>query len=65
MLGTRFGVAAADLIAPRRFLKMVALRGGKIVFVDIAEAICKMKAVGPKGELVNTARSVGIHMGDE
>ena len=34
-------------------------------FVDIAEAIGKMKAVDPKGELVNTARSVGIHFGDE
>jgi hypothetical protein len=44
---------------------MVALRGGKIVFVDIAEAIGKMKGVDPKGELVSTARSIGIHMGDE
>jgi len=65
VLSTRFGVAAVDLIAQRGFLKMVALRGGKIVFVDIAEAIGKMKAVDPEGELVNTARSVGIHMGDE
>jgi 6-phosphofructokinase 1 len=65
ILSTRFGVAAVDLIAQRGFLKMVALRGGKIEFVDIAEAIGKMKAVDPKGELVNTARSVGIHFGDE
>jgi 6-phosphofructokinase 1 len=65
VLSTRFGVAAVDLIAQRGFLKMVALRGGKIEYVDIAEAIGKMKAVDPKGELVNTARSVGIHFGDE
>jgi ATP-dependent phosphofructokinase / diphosphate-dependent phosphofructokinase len=65
ILSTRFGVAAVDLIAQRGFLKMVALRGGKIEFVDIAEAIGKMKAVDPKGELVNTARSVGIHFGEE
>jgi 6-phosphofructokinase 1 len=65
ILSTRFGVAAVDLIAQRGFLKMVALRGGRIEFVDIAEAIGKMKTVDPKGELVNTARSVGIHFGEE
>jgi phosphofructokinase-like protein len=65
ILSTRFGVAAVDLIAQRGFMKMVALRGGKIVYVDIAEAIGKMKRVSPKGELVNTARSVGIHFGNE
>jgi 6-phosphofructokinase 1 len=65
ILSTRFGVAAVDLIAQRGFLKMVALRGGRIEYVDIAEAIGKMKAVDPHGELVNTARSVGIHFGDE
>jgi 6-phosphofructokinase 1 len=65
ILSTRFGVAAVDLVAQRGFLKMVALRGGKIEFVDIAEAIGKMKSVDPHGELVNTARSVGIRFGDE
>ena len=65
ILSTRFGVAAVDLIAQRGFLKMVALRGGKIEYVDIAEAIGKMKSVDPRGELVNTARSVGIHFGEE
>ena len=65
ILSTRFGVAAVDLIAQRGFLKMVALRGGKIDFVDIAEAIGKMKTVDPNGELVNTARSIGTHFGDE
>jgi phosphofructokinase-like protein len=65
ILSTRFGVAAVDLIAQRGFLKMVALRGGRIEYVDIAEAIGKMKSVDPKGELVNTARSVGINFGEE
>ena len=44
---------------------MVALRGNRIEYVDIAEAIGKMKAVDPNGDLVNTARSVGIHFGEE
>jgi 6-phosphofructokinase 1 len=65
ILSTRFGVAAVDLIAQHGFLKMVALRGGKIEFVDIAEAIGKLKTVDPSGELVNTARSIGIHFGEE
>lgn len=65
VLSTRFGVAAVDLIAQRGFMKMVALRGDRLEFVDIAEAIGKMKGVDPKGELVNAARSVGIHFGDE
>lgn len=65
ILSTRFGVAAVDLIAQRGFLKMVALRGGHIEYVDIAEAIGKMKTVDPDGELVNTARSIGIHFGEE
>lgn len=65
ILSTRFGVAAVDLIAQRGFRKMVALRGDKIEFVEIAEAIGKMKGVDPKGELVNTARAVGIRFGEE
>jgi ATP-dependent phosphofructokinase / diphosphate-dependent phosphofructokinase len=65
ILSTRFGVAAVDLISQRGFLKMVALRGNRIEYVDIAEAIGKMKAVDPEGDMVNTARSVGIHFGDE
>jgi 6-phosphofructokinase 1 len=65
ILSTRFGVAAVELIAQRGFMKMVALRGDRIVYVDIAEAIGRMKAVDPKGELVSTAKAVGIHFGEE
>ncbi|PSH04910.1 MAG: 6-phosphofructokinase [Acidobacteria bacterium] len=65
ILSTRFGVAVVDLIAQHGFLKMVALRGDKVVFVDIADAIGKAKAVDPQGELVNAARAIGIHFGEE
>jgi ATP-dependent phosphofructokinase / diphosphate-dependent phosphofructokinase len=65
ILSTRFGVACVDLIAQGGFGKMVALRDSKIQFVDISEAIGQMKMVDPKGELVNTAKSIGIHFGDE
>jgi ATP-dependent phosphofructokinase / diphosphate-dependent phosphofructokinase len=64
ILATRFGRAAADLIANDDFGKMVALRGDKIVSVAIRDAIANMKCVDPEGELVRTARSVGVSFGD-
>jgi ATP-dependent phosphofructokinase / diphosphate-dependent phosphofructokinase len=64
ILGTRFGVAAVDLIAQGQFGKMVCLRNECIRAVDIHEAIGKMKMVDPAGELVRTARAIGISFGD-
>jgi hypothetical protein len=43
---------------------MVALRGTSIVDVPIAEAIARPKLVDPQGELVETARSVGVSFGN-
>src|SRR6266567_752744 len=64
ILATRFGVAAVDLIAEGAFGKMVALRASSIVAVDMAKAIGHLKAVRPDGELVHTARAIGIGFGD-
>jgi phosphofructokinase-like protein len=64
VLATRFGVAAVELIAGGEFGKMVALRSSKIVGVNMADAIGKLKAVRPDGELVRTARAIGIGFGD-
>jgi phosphofructokinase-like protein len=64
ILATRFGVAAVDLIAAGGFGMMVALRGESIVSVDLAHAIGHLKSVDPKGELVRTARAIGIGFGD-
>ena len=64
VLATRFGVAAVELIAEGEFGKMVALRASKIVAVDMAQAIGNLKAVRPDGELVHTARAIGIGFGD-
>ena len=44
VLGTRFGVAAADLVQNQEFGKMVALRGNKIIAVDMEDGL-KMKLV--------------------
>lgn len=64
VLATRFGVAAVDLLAEAQFGKMVALRASSIVGVEMAQAIGKLKAVRPDGELVRTARAIGIGFGD-
>ena len=64
VLATRFGVAAVDLVAEGKFGKMVALRADSIVAVDVADAIGKLKTVRPDGELVRTARAIGIGFGD-
>jgi 6-phosphofructokinase 1 len=64
ILSTRFGVAAVDLIAQGSFGKMVCLRNQKIVAVDIAEAVGKLKSVDPQGQMVCTARAIGICFGD-
>jgi 6-phosphofructokinase 1 len=64
VLATRFGVAAVELIAKGQFGKMVALRADSIVAVDVASAIGQLKTVRPDGELVRTARAIGIGFGD-
>jgi 6-phosphofructokinase 1 len=64
ILGTRFGVTAVDLIAQGGFGKMVCLRNGRIEAVNIADAVGQLKTVDPKGQIVETARSIGICFGD-
>ncbi len=64
ILGTRFGVAAVELIARGDFGKMVCLRNAAIECVPIADAIGKLKIVDPQGEMVRTARAIGISFGD-
>jgi len=64
ILGTRFGVAAVDLIAEGGFGKMVCLQQECIRAVTIAEAAGKMKIVDPNGEIVQAARAIGISFGN-
>src|SRR5581483_2736917 len=65
VLGTRFGAAAARLIAAGSFGQMVALRTPDIVAVPLATAVSTPKRVPPDGELVRTARDIGIGLGSE
>ena len=54
VLGSRFGVAAVDLVARKGYGRMVALRGTQIVDVSLQEAVGSLKTVGP--EFYETAR---------
>jgi phosphofructokinase-like protein len=64
ILATRFGVAAVELIAQGGFGRMVCLRNECIESVHIADAVGQVKTVNPDGEMVRTARAVGICFGD-
>jgi hypothetical protein len=48
----------------RQFGKMVSLRGGQVKSVDIAEAVGQIRTVDPNGQLVLTARAIGVSFGD-
>jgi ATP-dependent phosphofructokinase / diphosphate-dependent phosphofructokinase len=63
VLSTRLGVEAVNLIARGEFGRMVCLRCNSIQSTLIEEACGKLKAVDPNGELVKTARALGISFG--
>jgi phosphofructokinase-like protein len=63
VLATRYGTAAADMIAARDFGKMVALKNDVIVSVSLAEVSGKLKLVDPDDPLVLQAKSMGTSFG--
>jgi ATP-dependent phosphofructokinase / diphosphate-dependent phosphofructokinase len=62
-LATRFGVRAVELIAEGKFGHVTAMNEGKIVAAPIERAVKKLKLVDPTGELVRTAKGIGIELG--
>jgi 6-phosphofructokinase 1 len=64
LLCTRFGARAVDLIAKGQFGMMVALRPPDTVAVKITEAIGRLRTVPIDGDLVHTARALGVSLGD-
>ena len=64
ILASRFGKAAGDLVARKQFGRMVAVRADEIISVPIADAVSRPKYVDPNGQMVQTARSLGISFGD-
>jgi 6-phosphofructokinase 1 len=64
-LATRYGAAAVRLAARGKFDCMVALRSGIIVDIPLEEALAVPKRVDVNGDVVTTARGLGISFGDE
>jgi 6-phosphofructokinase 1 len=63
LLATRYGTVAVDLIAAGDFGRMVVQRGRDIASVPLAEVRRGPKLVDPEGELVRTARAMGVELG--
>lgn len=64
ILGTRFGVQAVELIAEEKFGHMVSYQNYHVLAVPIADAVHRLRLVPPQGQMVETARAVGISFGD-
>jgi ATP-dependent phosphofructokinase / diphosphate-dependent phosphofructokinase len=64
LLATRFGVAAVRLIVEGRFGRMVSYQPPDTLDVPLAQAIHRVRTVPPNGDLVQTARALGISFGD-
>jgi len=59
-----FGAEAVELIAAGEFGKMVAFTGPQVGSIKISDAVGKLKTVSPDGNLVRTARALGVCFGD-
>jgi phosphofructokinase-like protein len=64
VLATRFGSAAADLIAKRDFGKMVTLHNNEISSIALADVAGKLKLVDPDNTMVIKAKNMGTSFGD-
>jgi 6-phosphofructokinase 1 len=60
MLGTNFGACAVRSLASGETGCMVALQAGKVVTVPLSEACHNLKTVQVDGQMVRTARDIGI-----
>ncbi len=64
VLAQRFGSAAIELVAEKHFGCMVALDPPDVKAVPLADAVRELKLVPTDGDVVRTARAVGICLGD-
>jgi 6-phosphofructokinase 1 len=64
ILAARFGVAAIATLAEGQTGCMIALQGGRIERVPLAETVGRSRCVDADGDRVRVARSVGTIFGD-
>jgi len=63
ILATQLGVGGVDLVEAGCWGQMVCLRNGHIEGVDLERAVSEYRLVDVKGQLLRTARAVGIELG--
>ena len=63
MLATTYGACAVQALAEGERGVMVALQAGDVVTVPISEAVANVKTVPPAGQMITTARDIGISFG--
>ncbi|MCB1557135.1 MAG: ATP-dependent 6-phosphofructokinase [Alphaproteobacteria bacterium] len=64
LLASAFGAKAVELIKEGKFGRMVAWSDRQVIDVSIDDAIKAYQDVNPNSTLVQTARSLGISLGD-
>ncbi|MDJ0572491.1 MAG: ATP-dependent 6-phosphofructokinase [Pleurocapsa sp. MO_192.B19] len=65
ILAAAFGKTAIDLVAQEQFARMVAWRNGEVGSVPLELVISQSPSlVAPQSSLVQTARSLGIYVGE-
>jgi len=64
LLATRFGAAAVQAVADKRWGHMVALQSPHLVCIPIDEVLKEVKKVDPSHDVVMAARMTGISFGD-
>lgn len=64
ILSKMYGVEAFEMIKREEFGRMLALRDGKIVSVEINLGTSVLKKVGREDLILNLARKTGIFFGD-
>ena len=65
LIATRFGAAAVRAIEENRFGHMVALDPPTVKYVPLEEALSRMKQVDLNSDTIQTARDIGICLGDD
>jgi 6-phosphofructokinase 1 len=64
ILGTRFGVKAAEMVNEGQFGQMVSYRNEEVGSVPIAAAVHRLRLVPLDTQMLETARAIGIAFGD-
>lgn len=65
VLATRFGAAAVRAANYGQFGKLVAVQGAETVLVPLEDVVGSVRTIEPSSELVWTAASLGISLGED